>query len=493
METQSSPLHIVLFPFLAHGHLLPLADVARLFALHGVKCTILTTPGNVPYIETTIEQTNEYLKRKNEPGLVPISISLIPFPSAEVDLPAGIENVSVSSSPEIQHKFFQAFLLLEKPFEQKLKEINPDAFVSDTFYTWSADVSERTSITRLVFSGMGLLARCALDVLYQILESLPDDKEKFVLPGLPYQVDMHRSQFSFVLKNKQLLSMLKHSSEMDARSYGEIINSFLELESDYAVHWRDVVRRKSWLVGPVALCDEKGIEKSGRGAGNTSIGIEELLQWLNSKCAGTVMYICFGSIANLNISKEQTMKIAIALEESDRDFIWVVKSSNEKCYADWLDKFEKRMRKERKGLIIRGWAPQVVILNHPAVGGFLTQCGWNSTLEAITAGVPMITWPMNGDQFFNEKLIVDVLQVGAAVGAKVGGPYFENQQLIEAETIKSVIERVIGEGMEGEAMRKRADVLKEKAKAAVHEGGSSNSDLKNLIEELIARRKLLSI
>ncbi|KAJ4771325.1 Glycosyltransferase [Rhynchospora pubera] len=130
---------------------------------------------------------------------------------------------------------------------------------------------------------------------------------------------------------------------------------------------------------------------------------------------------------------------------------------------------------------IRGWAPQVVILDHPAVGGFLTQCGWNSTLEAITAGVPMITWPMNADQFYNEKLVGEV-------GAKVGGPYFENQELIEAETIKNVIERVVGEGMEGEAMRKRAKILKEKAKAAVQEGGSSYSDLKSLIDELKARR-----
>ncbi|KAJ4806701.1 Glycosyltransferase [Rhynchospora pubera] len=177
------------------------------------------------------------------------------------------------------------------------------------------------------------------------------------------------------------------------------------------------------------------------------------------------------------------MKIAIALEESDRDFIWVIKSPNETCFAHLLDEFETRMRKERKGLIIRGWAPQVVILDHLAVGGFLTQCGWNSILEAITAGVPMITWPMIADQFLNEKLVVDILQVGATVGAKVGGPYFENQPLIEAETIKSVIERVVGEGMEGEAMRKRAEVLKEKAKAAVQEGGSSYSDLKSLIED----------
>jgi hypothetical protein len=63
---------------------------------------------------------------------------------------------------------------------------------------------------------------------------------------------------------------------------------------------------------------------------------------------------------------------------------------------------------EGKGLIIRGWAPQVLILDHEAVGGFVTHCGWNSTLEGVTAGVPMVTWPMFAEQFFNEKLVTQV-------------------------------------------------------------------------------------
>ncbi|KAJ4818685.1 Glycosyltransferase [Rhynchospora pubera] len=187
------------------------------------------------------------------------------------------------------------------------------------------------------------------------------------------------------------------------------------------------------------------------------------------------------------------MKIAIELEESDRHFICVIKSSNQEDYTDWLDGFEERMNKERRGFIIRGWAPQILILNHPVVEGVLTHCGWNSTLEAISAGVPLITWPMNGDQFFNEKLIVEVLQVGVSVGAKEGGWYFEERQLIEAETIKSMIERVVGEGFEGEAMRNRAKELKEKARAAMQEGGSSYADIRNLIGELMDRRNELLI
>ena len=71
-----------------------------------------------------------------------------------------------------------------------------------------------------------------------------------------------------------------------------------------------------------------------------------------------------------------------------------------------------------KGLIIRGWAPQVLILDHEAVGGFMTHCGWNSTIESIAAGVPMVTWPLYAEQFCNEKLVKDVLKIGVDVGRK---------------------------------------------------------------------------
>ncbi|KAJ1376402.1 UDP-glycosyltransferase family, conserved site [Sesbania bispinosa] len=84
----------------------------------------------------------------------------------------------------------------------------------------------------------------------------------------------------------------------------------------------------------------------------------------------------------------------------------------------WIkeDGFEERTNGQ--SLIIRGWAPQLVILPHPAIGGFITHCGWNSTLEAICAGVPMITWPLFADQFFNERQVVEILKIGVKVGVE---------------------------------------------------------------------------
>ena len=203
------------------------------------------------------------------------------------------------------------------------------------------------------------------------------------------------------------------------------------------------------------------------------------MKWLATKKPNSVVFICFGSTSKF--SDSQLMEIAMGLEASRQQFIWVVrKGKNEKAEEDWLPKeFEKRM--EGKGLIIRGWAPQILILDHEVVGGFVTHCGWNSTLEGVTAGVPMVTWPVAAEQFYNEKLVTQVLKIGVSVGAQqwirmVGDG-------IKREAIQKAVRQIMV-GKEAEEMRGKARVLGEMARRAVEEGGSSYSDLNALIEEL---------
>eukprot|EP00268_Persea_americana_P049917 TRINITY_DN5392_c0_g1_i4.p2 TRINITY_DN5392_c0_g1~~TRINITY_DN5392_c0_g1_i4.p2 ORF type:complete len:164 (-),score=42.46 TRINITY_DN5392_c0_g1_i4:11-502(-) len=150
---------------------------------------------------------------------------------------------------------------------------------------------------------------------------------------------------------------------------------------------------------------------------------------------------------------------------------------------EWMpDGFEERMK--GKGLIIRGWAPQVVILNHPAVGGFVTHCGWNSVLEGVSAGVPMVTWPMFAEQFYNEKLITRVLRTGVEVGTKVWARSKETRPMMKREVIERAVAQLMGGGDDADERRRRARELGEKAKKAVENGGSSYMDLDRLIEDL---------
>ncbi|XP_065007907.1 anthocyanidin 3-O-glucosyltransferase 4-like [Musa acuminata AAA Group] len=135
--------------------------------------------------------------------------------------------------------------------------------------------------------------------------------------------------------------------------------------------------------------------------------------------------------------------------------------------------------------MVRGWGPQRPILNHRAVGAFITHCGWNSVVEAVSAGVPMITWPMFAEQFYNEKLVVQVLRVGVSVGPGVWGMEQEKKPVVGGAAIAAAVAQLMdGRGEAEEGMRKRAAALKQKARDSVGVGGSSYLEMDRLIHEL---------
>ncbi|CAN4115123.1 unnamed protein product [Withania somnifera] len=143
------------------------------------------------------------------------------------------------------------------------------------------------------------------------------------------------------------------------------------------------------------------------------------------------------------------------------------------------------MLTNNKILIVRGWVPQLKILNHPATGAFMTHCGWNSTLESLTAGVPMLTWPLFAEQFYNEKL-VEVLGCGVGVGAEVGVPHFIDikDTIVEKEKIEASLKMLMNTSSENEKIRSRAKDVEAIIKRAIEKEGFSHNHLTALIEEL---------
>ena len=246
-----------------------------------------------------------------------------------------------------------------------------------------------------------------------------------------------------------------------------LLYSFYELELAYVDHYRNVLGTKSWHIGPVSLCNINTADK------------HDCLKWLDSKKPNSIVYVCFGSVANFNDA--QLFEIALGLEASGQEFIWVVRrEKDDEGREEWLPEgYEKIM--EGKGLIIRGWAPQVLILDREAVGGFVTHCGWNSTLEGVSAGVPMVTWPVSAEQFYNEKLVTQILKIGVGVGAQRWAKLLGDS--VKSDAIEKAVTRIMV-GEEAKEIRSRAKVLGAMARSAVEEGGSSYSDLNALIEEL---------
>jgi hypothetical protein len=464
-------VNVFFFPMMAHGHMIPTLDMAKLFsAKPAVKSTIITTPLNAP----------AFTNSKHD-----IDIKIIDFPSAAAGLPEGIENLNQCTSQEMLFKFMEGTALLQEPLEKLMEDLRPDCLVADMFFPWATASAAKFGIPRLVFHGTSTFALCAADSVrkYKPYNNVTSDSEPFILPNLPHEIKIIRTQISQSERaetENEFSKMINKVRDSDLESYGVVFNSFLELEPDYVKHYKNVLNSKAWHIGPLSLCNRDIEDKAYRGK-ETAIDQHDCLKWLDSQEPDSVIYVCFGSVAN--VSAPQLRQVAMALEALNQPFIWVVRASKYEKHnsndESWLPEgFEERTH--GKGLLIKGWAPQVLILDHEAVGGFVTHCGWNSTLEGISAGVPMVTWPVFAEQFYNEKLVTDVLKIGVGVGVKEWSRLAEG---VDKEVVEAAMRRVMVEE-QGAEMRKRAKELKEKAKVAVEEGGSSYNDLGALIKEL---------
>ncbi|TKY68479.1 Soyasapogenol B glucuronide galactosyltransferase [Spatholobus suberectus] len=114
---------------------------------------------------------------------------------------------------------------------------------------------------------------------------------------------------------------------------------------------------------------------------------------------------------------------------------------------DFLQEFEKRVRVSNKGYLIWGWAPQLLILDHPAIGAMVTHCGWNTIIESANAGLPMATWPLFAEQFYNDKLLVEVLRIGVPVGAREWRNWNEfGDEVVKRDEIGKAIAVLMGRG-----------------------------------------------
>ncbi|XP_045813418.1 scopoletin glucosyltransferase-like [Trifolium pratense] len=479
MDSQSNPLHIIFFPFMDHGHMIPTIDMAKLFVSKGVKATIVTTPLNKPMVSNAIEQSKIQYSNNN------IDIQTIKFPCVEGGLPEGCENVAAIPSPSLVPTFFNATKLLQKPFEELLLQQKPDCIIADMFFPWATDSAEKFGIPRIVFHGTSFFSLCAGQCMkqYEPHKNVSSDTELFEIPNLPGNIKLTRLQLPRIFTEddhitKNITKLFAEIRESEVKSYGVIVNSFYELESVYVDYYREVLRTKEWHIGPISIHNRIKEEEVTSYRGNeTSIDKHYCLKWLDTKKNNSVVYLCFGRTTSFRNS--QLREIAMGLEAAEHNFIWVVKKKNgdgEKCI---LERFERRMK--GKGLIIRGWSPQRLILEHKAIGAFVTHCGWNSTIEAVTVGVPMITWPVGAEKFYNEKLVTDVLKIGVAVGVKKWVGVVGDS--VKWNAVEKAVKRIM-EGEEAEEMRKKVKLLAQMAKKAVEEGGSSSSQLNAFIEEL---------
>uniref|UniRef100_A0A803NM81 Glycosyltransferase n=1 Tax=Cannabis sativa TaxID=3483 RepID=A0A803NM81_CANSA len=470
-------LHVFFLPLMAQGHIIPAIDMAKLFASRGQRSTIIITPHFLPFLSKSINQ--------NTDSATQIDVLTINIPTYEVGLPEGIESLHMATTPEMVSKFFQALPMLGPQIEQLIKRHRPDGLIADMLFPWATDVAAKFGIPRFMFHGTCYFSLCACTsmIRYEPHTKVSSEYETFIIPNLPDKIEFTASRVADFYKEDvepEFIKLFKDIHEDEMRCNGVLVNSFYELEPAYADHYNNVLGIKSWHIGPLFL-NSKGMNpgETGNRGMESSIDKQVWLKWLDSKKPNSVVYVCFGSLTTFE--DKQLMEIAMALEGSGQEFIWVVrKEKQEGIKEEWLPEgFEERM--EGKGLIIRGWAPQVLILGHEAVGGFVTHCGWNSILEGVCAGLPMVAWPVSAEQFYNEKLVTQILGIGIGVGvnkwSRCGGDF------VKREKLENALRKVM-KGEEAEEMRSKAKGFAQMAKRAIEEGGSSYMDLEAFFDEL---------
>ncbi|KAM4117554.1 hypothetical protein ACB094_02G133500 [Castanea mollissima] len=241
-----------------------------------------------------------------------------------------------------------------------------------------------------------------------------------------------------------------------------LVNTFdaLEIKALKAIEKLNLV-----AVGPLipsAYLDERDI----------SNGSKDYMEWLNFKHESSVIYVSFGSVSML--MKQKMEQIACGLLDCGRPFLWVIRAK-ENGEEKEEEKLSCRKELKEKSMIVP-WRSQVYVLSHSLVGCFMTHCGWNSTLEGLFSGVPMVVFPQWTDQGMNAKLIEDVLKMGVKVTTN-------NDGIVVGDESKRCLKLVMGDGERGKEMRRKAMKWKELAREVVNQRGSSYSNLKAFVDE----------
>ncbi|XP_020548991.1 UDP-glycosyltransferase 88B1-like isoform X1 [Sesamum indicum] len=456
---------VVLYPSPGMGHLIALVELGKLILHHHPSFSLHilivlpsyytgSTAAYIRHISATVPSiTFHYLP--------PISLELDSFPS------------TASVTFEVLHR--------SNPHVRRILEsislsATISAIVIDMFCTCALPIAAELNIPTYYFMPSGA---CDLALLLHFptlhnatTKSFRDMNTILHVPGIPPLPSSDLSD-PMLYRNSMDYESLLNFAQNIPNSAGIIVNTFESLETKPLNAIREGKCNPGghtppvFPVGPLFASEDR----------------HDCLNWLDKQPSKSVVFLCFGSLGLF--SAAQLKEIAVGLERSGQRFLWVVRSppsdDKSKRYlpppepdldtllpAGFLDRTKDR------GLVLKSWAPQVAVLNHESVGGFVTHCGWNSVMEAVWAAVPMVTWPLYAEQKMNRVVLVKELKV--ALRMEVADDDF-----VAAEEV----ERRLRELMESEKGREIRKVVEEKsveARAAMREGGSSIAAIGKLVE-----------
>ncbi|KAF8717957.1 hypothetical protein HU200_025419 [Digitaria exilis] len=477
---RATPPRIYFIPFPTPGHALPMSDLARLFASRGADATLVLTRANAARLGGPVARAAAAGHR--------IRIHALTLPAEAAGLTGGHESADDLPNRELAGPFAVAVDLLAPLLADLLRTQRPaaDAVVFDGVLPWAATAAPELAIPRYAFTGTGCFAlsvQRAL-LLHSPQNGVASETEPFLVPGLPDAVRLTKSRLAeATLPGADSREFLNRMIDAESATAGWVVNSFADLEQRYIEHYEKVTGKPVFAVGPVCLVNGDGDDTMERGRGEEAAAdAVRVIEWLDTKPARSVVYVCFGSLTRF--PSEQVAELGMGLADSGANFVWVVGDKNINAPPQMPEIDDAAGR----GLVVRGWAPQVAVLRHAAVGAFVTHCGWGAVTEAAAAGVPVVAWPVFAEQFYNEALVVGIAGAGVTMGAERG--YVWGGEATGGVVVgREVVAERVRSALADEVLRRRAGEIRERARRAVEAGGSSYEAFGALMEDVLRRTR----
>ncbi|XP_049372881.1 UDP-glycosyltransferase 92A1-like [Solanum verrucosum] len=362
------------------------------------------------------------------------------------------------------------------------------------FFGWSANIAHEFGIFHVIFSGAGGFG---LACYYSMWLNLPHKKTEnfvFTMPDFQEGGNLDVSQLNPSLleadSNDPYTNFNWKNLPNWINSDGILFNTIEGLDKLGLTYFRRKLGIPVWAIGPIPW----PVSNKQRVGNETGEETEKFIKFLDEKEEESVLYISFGS--QNRISTSQMMELAKALDNASRvNFIWAVRPplgfdiNMEFRGEEWLPEgFVQRVFEDQnRGLIVPKWAPQVEILAHKSIGAFLTHCGWNSVLESLENGVPLLGWPIAAEQFYNAKFLEQ--DVGVCVEVARG-----NNSQVKHEDILEKIDVVMGVNEKGNEIRRKACEVKEMINNAIIDDedlkGSSIRAMDEFLNAALSMNKL---
>ncbi|GMJ05707.1 UDP-GLUCOSE-DEPENDENT GLUCOSYLTRANSFERASE 72 B1 [Hibiscus trionum] len=467
--------HVAVLPNMGLGHLIPHLELAkRLVVHHGFHVSFL--------VITTNEPSAAQDRLLCSPHLPP-DLHIVRLPPVDVDKII-LDNDDVLVLTRLCLITSESFRSLKSVLIDIGK---PKALVTDLFATQAFDVCKELSIPAYLYS----TTSAAFNAFMLYLPKLDSEvKCEFIDLPEPIQVPgcspIRTEDLLDELRNRKIDDykwFLYHVSRLPLAS-AIFINSWEDLEpmTIKSIKENPLFKQIPLPIPPVYPIGPL-IRQEETLSSTTDL---ECLEWLDKQPPDSVLFLIFGSGGTLSF--EQQTELALGLELSQQRFIWAVRKPTDTAgagaffHAGEVNENDPNVylpqgflkRTHGVGLVVSSWAPQVSVLGHPSTGGFLSHCGWNSVLESIVHGVPMIAWPLYAEQRMNATWLTE--DFGIAVKPKMEA----GETVIRREEIERVV-RMVMEGEEGKVMRSRVKELKESAAKALESESCSYASLSGVV------------